>query len=275
MHEVAPDLFDKGYLGFGARSASVEFKDIKVVQNGMSSVLDMSGFTLQKGAWNVDTASGCLSVTKGDQLLLKDTYEGDYTLTCKVRKTGGEQGFQFFVGMSADGKTGYRYNIGMWSTNDRAELLRLEDGSERGVLTEHSGKAIEINKWYDVKLVVSPMKSEFYIDGKMILSYVSQPMPLQFIHSGYDEERGELVVKVVNAADSVYSTAIHVEGAKEIVKSGKIISLTAIDGKEENSYEEPKKIYPRTSDYDDFGEKFDYDFPPYSYTVLRIKAKLK
>ena len=104
------------------------------------------------------------------------------------------------------------------------------------------------------------MKSEFYIDGKMILSYVSQPMPLQFIHSGYDEERGELVVKVVNAADSVYSTAIHVEGAKEIVKSGKIISLTAIDGKEENSYEEPKKIYPRTSDYDDFGSSRSYGY---------------
>lgn len=115
--------------------------------------------------------------------------------------------------MSADGKTGYRYNIGMWSTNDRAELLRLENGHERGVLTEHSGKVIEMNKWYDVKIVVSPMKSEFYIDGKMILSYVSQPMPLQFIHSGYDEDNGELIVKVVNAADSVYSTTIRVDGA--------------------------------------------------------------
>lgn len=275
MHEVAPDLFDKGYLGFGARSATIEFKDIKVTQNGVSSVPDMSGFALQKGEWSSDAASGCLSVAKGEQLLLKDTYAGDYTLTCKVRKTGGEQGFQFFVGMSADGKTGYRYNIGMWSTNDRAELLRLENGHERGVLTEHSGKVIEMNKWYDVKIVVSPMKSEFYIDGKMILSYVSQPMPLQFIHSGYDEDNGELIVKVVNAADSVYSTTIRVDGAEEIAKSGKIISLTASSAKDENSYEEPRKIYPHESDYGGFGKKFDFDFPPFSYTVLKIKAKIK
>ena len=275
MHQVAPQLFEKGYLGFGARSATIEFKDIKVTQNGVSSVPDMSGFALQKGEWSSDAASGCLSVAKGEQLLLKDTYAGDYTLTCKVRKTGGEQGFQFFVGMSADGKTGYRYNIGMWSTNDRAELLRLENGHERGVLTEHSGKVIEMNKWYDVKIVVSPMKSEFYIDGKMILSYVSQPMPLQFIHSGYDEDNGELIVKVVNAADSVYSTTIRVDGAEEIAKSGKIISLIASSAKDENSYEEPRKIYPHESDYGGFGKKFDFDFPPFSYTVLRIKAKIK
>lgn len=55
----------------------------------------------------------------------------------------GTQGFQFFLGMSADGKTGYRYNIGMWSSNDRSELLNLKNGKERGVLAEYSGEAIK------------------------------------------------------------------------------------------------------------------------------------
>jgi len=275
MHHVEPDTFDKGYIGFGSRSASIEFKDIRISQNDTESTPDLSSFTLQEGDWKTDIASGSLSVSKGRQLLLKDIYEGDYTLTCNVRKTGGDQGFQFFVGMTADGETGYRYNIGMWSSNDRAELVRLDGNQERGVLTEHSGKVIETDQWYEVKITVSSMKSELYIDGKKILSYTPQPMPLQFIHSGYDETANELVVKVVNAADTAYATSIRLNGAKDIVPKGKIVSLTTTGAKEENSYQEPKKIYPKKIDYNDFGEEFNYDFPPFSYTILRIKTVQK
>lgn len=257
MHAVEPDLFDKGYIGFGAASASVEFANIQITRNGIASTPVR------------------LSAANEKQLLLKDTYEGDYTLTCKVRKTGGEQGFQLFVGMTADGKTGYRYNIGMWSSNDRAELVRLEDGKEKGILTEHSGKVIEKDQWYDVKIIVSPMKSELYIDGKMLMSYVPQPMPLQFIHSGYDEANNELIIKVVNAADSVYPTTISLEGVRSVAQEGKVISLKATNGKEENSYEESKKIYPQVSVYDGFGKKFEYNFPAFSYTIFRVKATIK
>lgn len=273
MHDVEPEWFDKGYIGFGAASATVKFKDVKITRNGVSEVPDMNGFLLKDGEWEVDEASGSLSVAKGKQFLLKELYKGDFVLECKACKTGGAQGFQFFVGMSADGKTGYRYNIGMWSSNDRSELLCLKDGKERGVLAEYSGEAIKVGEWYDVKIVVSALKSEFYLNGKQILSYVPQPMPLQFINSGYDEVAGELVVKVVNASDSLYSTSICLENAMDIVAKGKVISLTAADGKEENSFEEPKKICPEEKSFDGFGAKFDYDFPPFSYTVLRIKAK--
>ena len=44
----------------------------------------------------------------------------------------------------------------MWSSNDRTELLRMVggmvEGKDKGVLTEYSGKPIEIGKWYDVKI---------------------------------------------------------------------------------------------------------------------------
>ena len=36
--------------------------------------------------------------------------------------------FKFFLGMSEDGKTGYRYNIGMWSSNDRAVTYPVGEG---------------------------------------------------------------------------------------------------------------------------------------------------
>lgn len=275
MHNVKPDLFNKGYLGFGSNSAATEFTDVKINRNGTANIPDMSSFTLQDGEWKAVESMGSLSVVKGRQLLLKDILESDYTLTCKVRNTGDNQGFQIYVGMTDDGKTGYRYNIGMWSSHDRAELVRLEDGKERGILTEHSGKVIKKDTWYDVKIVVSLMKSELYIDDKLILTYTTQPMPLQFIHSGYDETVGEVVIKVVNASDSIYSTEIRLDGAKDIASKGKVISLVATTGTEENSYDEPTKIYPKEHLYKGFGEKFNYDFPAYSYTILRVKSAIK
>ena len=161
----------------------------------------------------------------------------------------------------------------MWSSNDRAELVRLDNGKERGILVEHSGKRIETGKWYNVKIVVSPMLSEFYLDGKLILSYIPQPLALQFIASGYDQTLGDVIIKVVNADSTTYSTTIRLDGAAQVLETGKVISLTAVNGSEENTWKEPKKIYPQESEYKRFGKKFDYDFPPFSYTILRIKAR--
>lgn len=273
MHQLEPEKFNKGYFGFGAASGIAEFKDIQVSQNGTNFTPDMTQFALVDANWKTNPASGSLSVAKGRQVLLKDIYGGDYTFTCKVRMDSVGQGFQFYLGMTIDGKTGFRYNIGMWSNNDRAELLRIENNKDLGVLTEHSGLVIAKNIWYDVKIVVSPTKSDFYIDGKLILTYIAQPMPLQFIHSGYDETSGEVVLKVVNAADSVYSTNIQLYGAQKITKVGKVVTLSAASGMDENSYTQPTKIYPQESIFTGFDTNFNYDFKPFSYTILRIKVE--
>ena len=97
MHEAQPESVGKGHLGLGASLASVEFKDVKVIQNGVTDLL------------------GDMILSKENHMLPEKVYEGDYTLEFKVRKTEGEQGFQLFLGMSEDGKTGYpklcRYSL--------------------------------------------------------------------------------------------------------------------------------------------------------------------
>lgn len=255
MHAVDPDVFGKGHIGFGASSARVEFKDIKIESpDGVQTLPDTV-------------------LREKTQFFTSGTYGDRYTLSFRARKTEGTQGFQCLIGMDAEGKTGYRYNIGMWSSNDRAEIVQLKEGRDLGILAEHSGKTIETGKWYAVRINVSPEKSELYIDGKLLLSAVSRPMPLQFVHSGYDENTGEVVMKVVNASDEPYHTSISLKGALDIAKAGTVITLNAPDGRAENSYEEPRAIYPHQTEYNGFGERFDYDFQPFSYTILRIKAR--
>jgi alpha-L-arabinofuranosidase len=95
---------------------------------------------------------------------------------------------------------------------------------------------------------------------------------LQFFSAGYQEETDEVIIKVVNADSTVYNPKFMMEGISDIEKKGKIITLSAKDGNQENSFEDPKKIYPVETEYSGFDKTFDYQFDPYSYTIMRIKA---
>ncbi len=98
--------------------------------------------------------------------------------------------------------------------------------------------------------------------------------PLWFVNSGYDETTGELIIKVVNASKQNYYTTVLLDGAENVGREGRVISLVASDGEDENTFEEPMKIYPREIIYGKFGKCFDYTFEPFSYTILRIKATM-
>ncbi len=53
----------------------------------------------------------------------------------------------------------------------------------------------------------------------------------------------------------------------------RVVTLAAKSGEDENSFDEPLRIAPRTSMYKKFGREFNYTFKPFSYTILRIKVK--
>ena len=97
-------------------------------------------------------------------------------------------------------------------------------------------------------------------------------IPTRFLTSGYDEDRGELVLKVVNAAATLYVASFELEGTSGVQPQGTAIVLAADGAQEENSWEEPEKIVPETVVYNEFGRTFRYEFRPFSYTILRIKT---
>ena len=78
MHEAQPESVGKGHLGVGASLASVEFKDVKVIQNGVTDLL------------------GDMILSKENHMLPEKVYEGDYTLEFKVRKQKVNKDFKSF-----------------------------------------------------------------------------------------------------------------------------------------------------------------------------------
>lgn len=201
-----------------------------------------------------------------------DDFSGNqFTMECKARKVGGNEGFFIYLGLSEDGQKGFVYNIGGWN-NQSTAVEQVSGGRNAGVMGKTVNQRIEKDKWYDIRLVVAPGKSELYMDNELILSHVPESTPLQFISSGYDEATREVIIKVVNAEGKSYPARIKLEGM-EVESTGKVISLASGSDMDENSFEEPEKIYPEKSEYNGFGKSFDYNFPPFSYTILRIRTK--
>ncbi len=82
---------------------------------------------------------------------------------------------------------------------------------------------------------------------------------------------GELVVKVVNGTDKPYHRNFVIEGAKNVMPTGKVITLSG-DANDENTFEMPTKLAPQTTLYGKFDKKFSYDFAPMSFTIMRLKV---
>lgn len=273
MSSPRPLEYSAGRFGFGSWNTQVEFKDVKVTkEDGTAVNLDLNSVADKKGAWMLE--NGVLSQTSLETptRYIVDGFSGNrFTLECQVRKVGGHEGFFLYFGLSQDDKKGFVYNVAGWN-NQSTAVEGVSDGQTTGVVGDRVSQSLENNKWYDVKLVVTPQKSELYMDGKLIVAYAPETTPLQFFSSGYDEATGELIVKVVNAEAEAYPLRVKLDGVNQVEKTGKVISLSAASDMDENSFEEPKKIYPQESEFKGFGKSFDYTFPPFSYTILRVKA---
>lgn len=273
MGTPQPLEYEAGRFGFGSWNTQVEFKDVKVTEEDGTAVnLDLNSVADKKGAWMLENGVLSQASLETPTRYIVDGFSGNrFTLECQVRKVGGHEGFFLYFGLSQDDKKGFVYNVAGWN-NQSTAVEGVSEGQTTGVVGDRVSQSLENNKWYDVKLVVTPQKSELYMDGKLIVAYAPETTPLQFFSSGYDEATGELIVKVVNAEAEAYPLRVKLDGVSQVEKTGKVISLSAASDMDENSFEEPKKIYPQESEFKGFGKSFDYTFPPFSYTILRVKA---
>lgn len=152
-----------------------------------------------------------------------------------------------------------------WSTN----LIWIDSDQVLGRSSYYVQKmAAENRPTYNIR-----HNRSMNIDRNSDPIHIPNSIPLQFISSGYDEETKEIIIKVVNAADVPYSTSIKIEGVTKVNKKGSVITLSATSGKDENSFDDPEKIYPRQSEYNEFSKHFNYEFLPFSYTIFRISAQ--
>lgn len=88
-----------------------------------------------------------------------------------------------------------------------------------------------------------------------------------------DDETHEVIVKVVNATNAAQISTLDLQGAIRPGKSARVILLTSDALSDENSLQEPKKIYPEESSTTITGSLFTYNFRPLSLTILRVPVQ--
>jgi alpha-N-arabinofuranosidase len=88
-----------------------------------------------------------------------------------------------------------------------------------------------------------------------------------------DKAASEVLVKAVNVSGHPIETTVHLENVTKVGPQCRVILLASEKLSDENSLTEPRKIYPQETRESITGPTFNYDFTPYSLTVLRIPVR--
>ena len=265
--------FATGGVGLGSYATQCEYKDIRVTTaDGKETKYQPSQLDTQRGKWNVE--GDVLSQTSDERVslaMLPTINSDNYTLRLKARKTGGLEGFFIFYSLDGRGRNGYGVNIGGWN-NQTTAVQPMRNGRLTDVVSPRVRQTIETGKWYDIRVVVTPMSATLYVDDKEITVAKPAEPTRQFCQTGYDEATSELVIKVVNGTDKPYQRSFTINGAQNVMPTGKVITLNG-DANDENTFEQPTKLAPQTSLYGKFGKEFSYEFAPMSFTIMRVKVR--
>ncbi len=101
----------------------------------------------------------------------------------------------------------------------------------------------------------------------------AQEVPTVFWSATRDTKTGTVFLKIVNRAAAPQSLRIEFSGLAAVDSKGQAVTLSASSPADTNSIAEPTKIVPVTSSVDGLGTGFTRTFPPYSLTVLQMKAR--
>ncbi len=100
----------------------------------------------------------------------------------------------------------------------------------------------------------------------------AQPIKKLFFDATRDSRSGTIYLKVVNSLGTPQPVKIEISGSS-IESKGTAVVLKADRPDDTNSIQAPAKIVPVTEKVKGLGPSFTRTFPPYSITVLELKAK--
>ncbi len=276
---VPPDVRPtaRGGVGVGTWRTQAEYKDIQVTQGAKvlyqaDFARGLNGWRRRSGQWQVvDGALRQSSGREGCMITTGNEDWTDYTYRLKARKLGGAEGFLVLVHVQDRGNYVW-WNVGGWN-NTRTALEFVHDGDKsQGRFTPVT---VETGRWYDLRMEVQGTKVRCFLDGKLVSEGTSQPAgpvgPI-FATASRDTGTGEVILKVVNTSPGVQKLAIDLQGVREVERTATAEVLSG-QPRDVNTLAEPTKVAPRRVKIEAAGPKFVHDFPPYSVSVLRLRAK--
>lgn len=84
------------------------------------------------------------------------------------------------------------------------------------------------------------------------------------------EDGKTLVIKAVNIREKPHTARISLAGFSPVPKKARVWTMAG-QLTDKNTPEQPERIMPKESRLEDCSAQFDYEFPAYSYTVMRLE----
>ena len=262
-----------GKIGVGTWKTQSEYKDVKVtapdgtILFASDSVDPKKGWNLHGGSWDAD--DGALRQNGNDEFvraLAGDVSWGDYSISLKARKLGGNEGFLILFHINNDEDRTW-WNIGGWSNT--------RDAVECGSTLDSKPGTIDTGRWYDVKMDVKGGHVKCYLDGALIHDIdidAAKQLDSIYANAAQDEKTGDIILKVVNVATHAMETQIDLTGASRLTGVGTATVLTSENGTDENDIGHPTRVSPKNDEVSFTGNSLTRTFPANSFTVLRLKT---
>ena len=258
-------------VGMGTWATQASFED-KGYTDAEGKALPM---TLQElptdinGDWKVDggiikqTSNGesCIRLNPGEI-----TADG-YIYKVRARKDSGNEGFMLIFNY-VDDKNYCWLNLGGW--NNTQHGIEQIVGGAKGQAATVSG-TIETGRWYDIELKVVGDSVYASLDGKQIFATKlrANTLPGVFSTATLDENTGEVILKVANTNSENTTAEICLQG--KTIKGAKLIRLTAKNGQEENTIDNPTNVHPTETFVTTSSDGGVVEIPANSLNIFRLK----
>lgn len=106
------------------------------------------------------------------------------------------------------------------------------------------------------------------LDGKPLTGQDSL-----YVSAVLDKNTNDVIIKIVNASGQEQTNTIALDGVKNIASKGSVTTLHSDDRNSENSFKNPKNVFPEESTVAVKNKKIIFTSLPFSFAVIRIKMK--
>ena len=171
---------------------------------------------------------------------------------------------------------------------DAAWMTGMERNSDVVVMASYAPLLVNVNaggmQWstdligydalssYGSPSYYAQMMFSNHIGDEVLESSMDSSNPRVFYSATYSQAQGTVFLKLVNASSFVQPVDIKLQGAAQITKSGKLISLSAHTPQETNTLSAPTRIKPVETTLHAIGASVKHTLPPYSIEVLELHA---